>query len=245
MYGTSIIGSVTPNTSIYRIFSKTHFFELFENSENVLVQPIKWNDPFENVFLRSPVRFISNDEMGTIGFRDDLYGQCWTREPVSEAMWQIYSRDKDGIRVRTTVGNLINSLRSVHHDLANLSCFIGCVQYLTEKKLREFGRTIFREHISSRKVAQSLLVKRRAYRFENEVRLIYFDHDKERDAQGIYKYRIDSLNVFDQVMIDGRVSVEDFQILRKDIVERTGIPTNRVMRSSPYDQPKEFVVYVP
>ena len=245
MKSASIIGNINPNTPIYRIFSREYFFELFESKQNALVLPKKWSDPFENVFLRSPVRFSSDGEVGTFGFRDDLYGQCWTRGPVSEAIWQIYSRDESGIRVRTTAGKLIDSMREAHGEWSNTSCFIGHVKYMTDKQLREFGKTAFLDQISSRVFARSLLVKRKAYRFENEVRLIYFDHDKVRNAQGIYKYKIDPFTVFDQVMIDGRVPVEEFSALKREIVERTGISSRRVRRSSLYSAPKDFVVYVP
>ena len=245
MNNASLIDNISQNINIYRIFSREYFFELFENRENVLVLPRKWDDPFENVFLRSPVRFVSDGEIGKFAFRDDLYGQCWTREPVSEAMWQIYSRDKNGIRVRTTVGKLIDSMRNVHGEWSNLSCFIGLVKYMTDKQLKEFGKTAFRDHINSRIVARSLLVKRKAYKFENEVRLIYFDHDKVRNTQGVYKYELDPLAVFDQVMIDGRVSVKEFFALKEEVVKRTGISSRRVRRSLLYQQPRDFVVNVP
>ena len=245
MKNASFIGNIHSNTNIYRIFAREHFFELFENRQNALLVPRMWSDPFENVFLRSQVKFLSDGEIGTFGFRDDLYGQCWTREPVSEAIWQIYSRDESGIRVRTTVGKLIESMRDAHGEQSNLSCFIGLVKYMTDKQLREFGKTAFRDHISSRVVARSLLVKRKAYRFENEVRLIYFNHNKVRNAQGVYRYRLDPLAVFDQVMFDGRVSVEEYSALKKEVVERTGISIRRVKRSLLYSQPKDFVVYVP
>lgn len=78
MKNASFIGNIHSNTNIYRIFAREYFFELFENRQNALVVPRMWSDPFENVFLRSPVKFFSDGEIGTFGFRDDLYGQCWT-----------------------------------------------------------------------------------------------------------------------------------------------------------------------
>ena len=241
----SLIGKLTPNTKIYRIFSKDYFFQLFEDRENTLVLPKKWDDPFENIFLRSKAQSISDGELVSFGFRDKIYGQCWTSEAVSDAMWQIYSRDEDGIRVRTTVGKLIHSLRILHGDWANLSCYIGRVRYLTDKELREFGKTVFKDYISGRRVAESLLVKRRAYKFENEVRLIFFDHTDKHGSEGIYKYSFDPICVIDQVMIDGRMSVDEFSRLKKEVVARTGLPHRRVQRSLLYSEPKSFVVYVP
>ena len=245
MSSSSILGKISAQTKIYRIFSPRYFFELFDGKTNTLVLPRKWDDPFENILLRSKARSISDDEEVTFAFRDRVYGQCWTLEPVSDAMWQIYSPEENGIRVRTTVGKLIESIRTVHGDNANLSCFIGRVSYVTDKKLREFGKTTFADYVSSRKVAHSLLIKRKAYRFENEVRLIYFDHAYHESIREVYRYSFDPLFVIDQVMVDGRMSNEQSLALRQEIFERTGLSKRRIRHSLLYSEPKDFIVYVP
>ncbi len=245
MNDASLFRKLSPNTNIYRIFSNKYFFELFENRQNALVLPRKWDDPFENVLLRCKARSVSDDEEVTFGFRDRVYGQCWTLESVSDAMWQIYSRKRNGIRVRTTVGKLIESIRAVHGEGANLSCFIGRVSYVTDEKLRELGKTLFKECVHSRKVAQSLLIKRKAYRYENEVRLIYFDHAHHQSIREVYRYSFDPLYMIDQVMVDGRIPVEKSLALKQEIFERTGLSKRRIRRSLLYSEPKNFVVYVP
>ena len=98
-----ILGEIKRSERIYRIFTREHFFSLFETSENVLVLPKKWQDPFENVVLNAEVRTI-NGESGESLFHDNVYGQCWSTHTASDAMWQIYSKNKNAIRVRTTVG---------------------------------------------------------------------------------------------------------------------------------------------
>ena len=50
MKNPSIIGNLEPQTRIYRIFPRVRFFELFKEQRNALVQPRKWQDPFENIF---------------------------------------------------------------------------------------------------------------------------------------------------------------------------------------------------
>ena len=101
---------------------------------------------------------------------------------------------------------------------------------MTEKQLRDFGKLAFKDYINSRKVAQSLLVKRKAYKFENEVRLIYFDHSSERGVREFYAYSFDPLAIIDQVTVDGRMSVEEFCALKKEVVERTGLSSRRIRR---------------
>lgn len=116
---------------------------------------------------------------------------------------------------------------------------------MTDGQLREFGKSAFKDFVSSRKVAQSLLVKRKAYKFENEVRLIHFDHTNQRGTSELYRYSFDPLAVVEQVMVDGRMPVEEFYALKEEVVKRTGLSSRRIKRSLLYSEAKDFVVYVP
>ena len=240
----SILGDIKRETKIYRIFPQMRFFNLFEERKNGLVKPRKWDDPFENVFLQSPVA-LSSGETRRFEFHDDVYGQCWTLETASDAMWQIYSKGGDGIRVRTTVGKLIDSIRAVHGQWADVSCFIGRVKYRSEIELKQFGKSMFSQYPREEAIAQSLLIKRKAYKHENEVRLIYHAVNSTNESDIVYKYDIDPLAVFDQAMVDGRVGSEDFVALKQRIARRTGLSKSRIKRSLLYTQPKGFVVHLP
>ena len=244
MSGRSILGNVKTDRKIYRIIPQERFFELFEEKKNTLLRPTKWQDPFENVFLKSPVK-LSSGETASFAFHKDVYGQCWTLERSSDAMWQIYSKNGDAIRVRTTIGKLIRSLRAAHGGMADASCFVGRVRYEAVKELKEFGKNMFVWHSGAEAIAQSLLIKRTAYKHEDEVRLIYIAPGDTADADWIYKYDLDPLDVFDQAMVDGRVEVDKFAKLKEEIARRTGLSKRRIHRSVLYDQPNGFVVHGP
>jgi hypothetical protein len=80
---------------IFRIITINRLFQLFETRNNVLVRPKKWDDPFETFISESITKLKFEDEKDrTVGFRDDLYGQCWTKTRESDAMWRIYSPEK-------------------------------------------------------------------------------------------------------------------------------------------------------
>ena len=160
-------------------------------------------------------------------------------------MWQIYSNKKDAVRIRTTVGALVDSLCAMNGDSATSTCFIGRVEYMSERKLKEFARTIFQNGITPEAIARSLLVKRNAYAHEREVRLIYIEPSKKKHPEGIYKYAINPQTLFDQAMIDGRMEYEDYKNLKNDVVKRTGLPEKKVKRSLLYRQPKGFSVEIP
>jgi len=240
----NFLGDISRDTKIYKILERKYFFELFEGRKNALVLPSKWKDPFENVILNAEVRTASG-ESGKFSFHDDIYGQCWTLHTASDAMWRIYSDKKDSVRIRTTVGKLIDSLCTAQGEWADATCFIGKVDYRGEARLKNFARTIFKDGITTQAIARSCLVKRNAYRHEREVRLIYIEHTNEKHANGIYKYDIDPHTLIDQVMIDPRVNYEKYTSLKTHLMKRTGLSDKQIKRSLLYRQPKGFIVEIP
>ena len=239
----SILGELSAETRIYRIFPRMRFLQLFQEKRNALVLPTKWDDPFENVFLRADV-INSQGERGSFSFHDDVYGQCWTLETSSDAMWQIYSRNKDAVRVRSTVGKLVSSLRDIQGDGADSTCFIGRVKYVSETRLKAIGRTIFREFLMPEAIARSLLVKRYAYKHENEVRIVYLERKQVKHSNGVYSYGVQPSSIIDQVMVDGRVSYDEFLRFKDEVINLTGFAEKQVKRSLLYRKPEGFVVEV-
>ena len=112
---------------VYRIVSLKRLLELFEKNENVLVKPCLWDDPFENFIMNSKIRLPSG-EISNLMSRELFYGQCWSKSKASDAMWRIYSPENTGIRIRTTVRKLFNSLGDVISTVPNVKVFI-CLLY--------------------------------------------------------------------------------------------------------------------
>lgn len=89
-----------------------------------------WDDPFENFILQGRGR-TSNGRTVSFGMRESLFGQCWTLNWESDAMWRIYSPDKNGVKIRTTIKKLFESIyNAIPTGKRNVSCFIGKVEYL-------------------------------------------------------------------------------------------------------------------
>lgn len=225
---------------IYRIISVDRLIELFSNEQNVLVSPKKWEDPFENFILKSKARLPSG-EIVDFGFRDNFFGQCWTQHKASDAMWRIYSPESNGVRIRTTIPKLAYSLASRLQPWQDMQCFIGKVKYLSNKKMIGFANTIFKGKINPEayELAKTLLIKRPAFRHENELRLLYFEKENGK-SRSIYKYDIDPHDLIDQIMIDPRQDYSDFQKVKADIKSKTNFK-GRILRSLLYAPPKNMI----
>jgi hypothetical protein len=197
------IPTAARDTSVYRIICIPRLFEFFEKRLNVLVKPQKWEDPFEN--------FVSHSQQ--------VYGQCWTFQSASDAMWRIYSRNSDAVRIRSTVRKLADSLSRTRGKEAHVEAFIGQVQYLRNAKLMAFAKNISQKSAksSARTLAQTLLVKRPAFKHEREVRLLFIPRDNAHLKLDTFCYSVDPNILVDQIMIDPRVSKEETDALKQKI----------------------------
>jgi hypothetical protein len=224
-------------TKVYRTFSVERLFQLFETNENVVVRPALWDDTFENLALSSKVS--NGAETGSFEFKDDIYGQCWTLQTASDAIWRIYSQGTNGIRIRSTVGKLLESLANSSQLGANGDTFVGKVNYLGKSKLLKLADTHFTNgNVNPESIAKTLTFKRKAFLHEKEVRLIYVSDNRQADP--VLKFGIDPHNFVDQIMLHPQLSVAEADRLKwmlKNYLNYQG----EVKRSLLYAPPRGFI----
>lgn len=225
---------------IYRIIKPARLFELFDDRLNTLVHPSKWKDPYENFILKSKVKRKSG-KIEQYGFHNHFYGQCWTLNKASDAMWRIYSNDYTGIRIKTTIRKLLASLNGGCAYKPDWFCVVGKVMYLKEKKLFEFANNIYHNgSLLKDDLFNTLLVKRRAFEHESEIRVLYFD-DRKSEGGKLFRYKIDPYQLIDQIMLDPRLSTKKISALKNEIRDRTAYP-GPIRRSLLYKPPEEVIL---
>lgn len=227
---------------VYRIIPISRLYELFDTRQNTLVKPKMWEDPFENFILQSAVR-LPTGQLATLHARDQIYGQCWTLHSASDAMWRIYSKDSNAVRIRTTIQMLAESLGHACCRLSYIEAFIGKVKYLPSRRLTQYAKSAFQTPTIpySRMFAQTLLVKRPAFEHEREVRLLYFCSDPGRITENIYSYAVNPHTLVDQIMIDPRLKEDAAYELRDQIRARTKF-AGPIKRSLLYATPPDLVI---
>ncbi|ENA1764020.1 hypothetical protein ABF173_001114 [Flavobacterium psychrophilum] len=73
--------------------------------------------------------------------------------------------------------------------------------------------------IDGRGLANSLLFKRNAFKHENEVRLIYNSKFKGCENSDIFSYRINPLELIDNIIFDPRIEYAEFKRHKKNLKE--------------------------
>lgn len=218
---------------IYRVFPTSRLFQLFSTRKIALVKPSSWDDPFENLRLKSPVTVAGS--LATISAKDSVYGQCWTKHRETDAMWRIYSGAKDGVRIRSTPRKLLNALRKSCSEHPELKCFVGGVTYLPKFRLGKALEKIDIFDPNGSGIAESLLYKRQEFSHEKEVRLIYIGNDGSCNSD-TYLFNIDIENTIDRILFDPRMD-EGIRQGYVDAIKKLGYK-GEIRRSTLYDVPK-------
>jgi len=174
--------------------------EIFDINKLTLVKPESWDDPFENLIMKSKGILAEVAVFDFTSFRESVYGTCWTLYKETDAMWRIYSPDKQGAKVKTTIRKLLDSLLCKVQENPEMHCFIGKVEYLNQKKLVEklTGLEFTRNGTS---IAKSLMYKREEFKHEKEVRLMYTGR-----AGNIFQFDINPIELFDEIVFDPRIN---------------------------------------
>ncbi|NMM65642.1 DUF2971 domain-containing protein [Clostridium sp. P21] len=190
-YGLIFDENIKKNTKLYRYMSLGKFMCMVEKKETYLTNIKSWEDKWE-----LPINEIEDKNL----LESDLYGQCWSLEGISDALWRIYSSNKEGILIKTSPEkfNLISDIR--FGILSPVIYYNNLRKVLFE--LKNIG--------GSKRLFVKGLLKRSAFKHENEVRLIVINDEKCLGKK--YKncthinLKIDPFKFIEGIIIDPRAS---------------------------------------
>lgn len=235
----NLLNFLSRDTAVYRIFSMNRFIEMLRESKNTLVKSEMWDDPFENFLFSAKAKNQHGQTVSLENIRNSYFGQCWSFNDESDAMWRIYAPNKDGVKVKSTVGKLYDQFFK-NTQRPEFSCYFGKVEYLREDEIRELlnNPSQVRDHIfdkSGINSAQLLLVKRLAFEHEKEARIIYRTYDNKERGEQIFKYNINISVLFDEAVLDPRMD-EDTVSKNENLLKENGF-SGTIRHSSLYRMP--------
>lgn len=239
---------------IYRIIPYDRFIINLKNNENVLVRPKLWDDPFENV-LSLNSKFENNKYF--------TFAQCWTFSKENDLMWRAYSPNMDGVKLRTTPSKLIDSINNSKNIMKIISNprilhvaldekgenseeieefiegFIGKVKYLSKKDVNDYLKRLFKDS-NHRNIYDTFLLKRLAFRSENELRIVLYYCFTSDDipmmlSDDFLKYDVVFSDFIDEIVFDPRISDLKY-IAFKNQIRQYGY-NKSIIKSSLYQIP--------
>lgn len=223
---------------IYRFISFDRLLYLLRSEYLWIGQTKLWDDTYEN-FLAKAKYQLGTTPVSYSGFISGLFGQCWTLTKETDALWRIYSSDKTGVRIKSTIKKVIEaSLNEVNlKPYSTRLKTIGRVNYLNSIELNNWIKELNIGQISNQALVQSLFIKREEFAHENEIRLIIHKYiDREEESKGVeknhLKLQVDPNELIEEITFDPRLDDERYKTY-KYVVERLGF-TNQINRSSLY-----------
>lgn len=179
--------SLEPTSFLYHYLPWKYALLILEHQRLRLSAVQSWSDPYERWWCRQ--LFSSGRALQGV----NAYGLCWTTSHFDEPMWRMNGFKRDPVvRIRSRTSSLLAAARRAD---VNASIYLAGVTYRPERALKQRAIAHTYAKQSSREATQLLLLKRNAFRFENEIRLVWLDREPEAGEQFLPINRADICQV--------------------------------------------------
>lgn len=218
----NLLNGIDICTKIYRILPLQRFLDMIVRRRICFTKIARfWEDPYEN-FLYSIDLTINGTPVSLDRLKETVFGQSWSTQVESDAMWRIYSQCNKGVKIRVAVSNLMNQLWGDGRQ-TRTSLYLGNVQYLTSADIPYWLdpariRPALLDDDVNAQTAQYALLKRSEFQHEQEARLLYItDSESGLSRQDFLELPIDPGILIEEVVLDPRLTDPEFQALKNQI----------------------------
>ncbi|WP_418981829.1 hypothetical protein [Alistipes sp.] len=167
---------------LYKYMNVKSAIEFLKTGYFLLSEPSAWSDPYEK-------RFYTADYRNIEGFKPHrIYCTCFTQLGSNEAAWRMYGSKDTGIASRTIRFEFQRSalLHALDRGLHSGKVYLGNASYdYTSKQIDGLHlqkSPFYSKHFSNfslDKFLNLLLIKRKAFGYEQEVRMFFVDENAE------------------------------------------------------------------
>ncbi len=226
--------------NLYRIFDYGYFKNDLKDKKLTLVHPHLWQDPFENFFLRAKGKTQDGLEVSFEPVRNSYYSQCWSLKQECDGLWRNYKgKNEFAIQVKTNTQKLFEAVYNINNKFHYLSYFIGKVKYVeNEEYLKHFDEKVdFTNFQSGMEFALTLLIKRKPFAYEEEVRIIVkTESDTQHDnSSNILRIDLNLNDIIKEIVFDPWVSDKILEEKTKELID-LGY-TGKIKKSELYKGP--------
>lgn len=191
----SKIKPLAPNTMVWKYLDLSKFLDLLLHKQLFMARSDKFEDQYEGTFSEPTfveIQKLSEHNPEFLEYyknhRKNVVISSWhINDHESFAMWQIFTKSKEGIAIQSTVGRIQEALASELH----FEQHIGRVNYINYKT----------QHIPFEDAFFPFLYKRKSFIYEKEVRIITdASHSKDEIHEGL-KINVDVEKLISKIYI--------------------------------------------
>lgn len=155
-----------PNTVVWKYLDLSKFLSLLLSQKLFMSRSDKFEDQYEGTFSEPTYEEIKSIAANNPDFLDDykqrrknIVISSWhLNEYESYAMWQIFTKNNEGLAIQSTIGRLQKALEIE----TRFPQYIGEVEYIDYK----------RQHIPFEDAFFPFLFKRKSFQYEKEIRIL-------------------------------------------------------------------------
>jgi len=184
-----------PNTIVWKYLDLSKFLDLLLHKQLFMARSDKFEDQYEGTFSEptfQEIKKLSENNSKFLEYykehRKNVVISSWhINEVESFAMWQIFTKNKEGLAIQSTIGRIQQALRlELHYEQ-----YIGEVNYIDYKT----------EHIPFEDTFFPFLYKRNTFSYEKEVRIITDASAKHKTVNEGLKINVDVHKLIEKIYI--------------------------------------------
>lgn len=249
-YKAANVISLDLDAPIYKYIPFKYLKLMIQNSNLYFGKVSSWEDVYENWFLKEQMVLPTGEKGSAKKLIPGVFGQSWTLQEESDAMWRIYSKldrtqhdylDDTAVRIKTTARKLYNVIYANDEDF--YTSYIGAVKYLSQNDFLKMQDSLspLNPLDLSEVFVKSYFFKRAPFEHEKEVRpiLIYSPKHENFGKDGV-SFDIDFDNLIDEMVTDPRLTPDEYRTVRGQLIG-LGAKSDKVRNSELYNIPPHTI----
>lgn len=222
------------NLVMYKYIRLEYVLNMLETGKFRFDNIKKWEDVYENFVDKENVNLLNSVKDNVLG--STLFGQSWTTQEESDAMWRIYSNAGCVVRVMTVYPLLFHVMVEwmTNHKDSSMTLNIDHVFYADENEINEWllSNSPMNVWAFMELQEEGVFIKRREFEHEKEVRAIL--RSDRKDTREYIELDFNPHKVFREIVIDPRVCEDEF-IRQRDKLVAWGYDISKIRKSTLYD----------
>lgn len=232
---------------LHKHMSLESALNMLNNKTMWFANPTIWKDSFESRFVDA--KYNCNGVLKTFPFKDKVFCACYTETAASEAYWTPYSQQQIGVEFVVNRNELLNQL-AVYADKYDI--YIGKVEYMKTASIkRPLNKIPFSGSLplvwTKEWCARLLLLKRNAYKYEDELRIMIVKKEKTKERGIMLEFHCEPTSLIERVILDPNLQVQTEYLFKrifedyynfKPVSNSLGKTYKRVVKSQLYAKKK-------
>jgi hypothetical protein len=203
------------DTVVWKYLDLSKFLDLLLSKKLFMSRSDKFEDQYEGTFSEptyEEIKKLAADNPEFLNYykthREKVAISSWhINEYESFAMWQIFTKNNEGLAIQSTIGRLQKAVKPEN----NFDQFIGEVNYIDYKK----------EYIPFDDLFFPFLFKRKSFQYEREVRILSDTSKSDIKLNDGLKINVDINQLIEKIYIHPK-SENWYKKLVIELVERLG-----------------------